>query len=236
MKIALIKWLPAVVLALAIVASSCTKEDVTSDNDLDTISLESRGGHHNGDAISVDSLPSVILDYINANYADSIEIHRAFLTDEGNYIVVLSNHVALVFDANGNFVEEVTLTGHHHGGQGGGGHHHGTLIPVDSLASTITDYLTTNYPDSVTVVKAILRPDGTTLVILSNHVGVVFDANGNFVEEVTLPSGGGHGGPGNGGGDDDDDDNEDGGGHGGGGHGGGPGGGHGHGHGHGGGQ
>lgn len=233
MKVALIKWLPALALVLAVMVASCTKEDVTDITNLNTISLESRGGHHHGDAINVDSLPAGILDYINANYPDSLDIHRAFLTDEGNYIVILSNHVAVVFDANGNFVEEITLPSG--GGHGGPGGHNGTHIPVDSLSATITDYITANYPDSLEIHKAVLLPDGNTLVILSNHIGVVFDANGNFVEEITLPSGGGHGGPGNGGGNDDDDDDQ-GGGHGGGGHGGGPGGGgHGHGHGHGGG-
>ncbi|NUQ22835.1 MAG: PepSY-like domain-containing protein [Saprospiraceae bacterium] len=233
MKVALIKWLPALSLVLAMMVASCTKEDVTDISNLDSISLESRGGHHHGDAINVDSLPAGILDYINANYPDSLDIHRAFLTDEGNYIVILSNHVAVVFDADGNFVEEIVLTGHHHGGQGGHGGHHGTLIPVDSLSATITDYINANYPDSLEILKAVLLPNGNTLVVLSNHTGVVFDANGNFVEEVTLPTGGGHGGHGNGGGNDDDNDDDDdqGGGHGGGGHGGG----HGHGHGHGGG-
>lgn len=191
--------MPALGLAFVVFAFfSCNKDAFTSSTDdtLSSLGLESRGPGAHGTPISVDSLPASILEYIIANYPDSVTIVRAAVTDEGNYAVLLSNHVVVVFDADGNFVEEIILTegGHHGGGHHGGSGHHGTPIDIDSLSSVITDYINANYPDTLEILHAGISPDGNTVVVLSNHVVVVFDADGNFIEEIVLTGHpGGHG-------------------------------------------
>lgn len=206
MKRKFLGWMPALGLAFVLFAFfSCNKDAFNSsaDDTLSSLGLESRGPGAHGTPVSIDSLPASILEYIITNYPDSVTIVRAALTDEGNYAVLLSNHVVVVFDADGNFVEEIILPegGHHGGGHHGGPGHHGTPIDVDSLSSVITDYINANYPDSLEILHAGISPDGNTVVVLSNHVVVVFDADGNFVEEIVLT---GH--PGGNGGDGDHGD------------------------------
>ncbi|RMG87566.1 MAG: hypothetical protein D6714_02105 [Bacteroidetes bacterium] len=59
------------------------------------------GGGHGGNVIAPSDLPAVITDYISANHADAT-IEKAFVKDNGNYFVRLSDHTKLVFDADGN--------------------------------------------------------------------------------------------------------------------------------------
>ena len=136
--------------ALTISITSCGKENISNlvgddllveqlniAGEIDEGILASASGIETRDyeVIPVDSLPTSILDYVAANYPDSVTIVKAILTHSGKYVVGLSNGIVLVFDANGNFVKILPKKwkkkhGHGHGnghghGQDSTGHGHG---------------------------------------------------------------------------------------------------------------
>jgi hypothetical protein len=137
-------------------------------------------GHEHPDAISIDSLPAIIVDYISTNYPEDT-IKRAKLREDGTYWVGLESHTILVFDADGNFVMETTAEDHSCGGHG-----HGQDVAVEDLPTAITDYITANYPtatierakykENEKYVVGVLLGDGTKKLL-------VFDAEGNFLFE-----------------------------------------------------
>lgn len=65
-------------------------------------------------AMDIADLPAVITDYIASNYPDAT-IVKAGTDADGNYGVVLDSEIALIFDADGVFVEEKTY--HNHNGE-----------------------------------------------------------------------------------------------------------------------
>lgn len=75
-----------------------------------------------------------------------------------------------------------------------------TEVAVADLSTSITDYITVNYPDA-TIDRAGTDPEGNFLVGVSfsdgSHTGLKFDVSGTFVEEKQKPKGG-KGGPGGG--------------------------------------
>lgn len=146
-------------------------------------------------AIEVSALPATVTDYIAATYAGAT-IENAGTLPNGNYVVkILVDGVPtrLVFDANGNFVEE--LSGPPAGG--GGQHPHPTPIEVSALPTTVTDYITATYAGA-TIEKAGTLDNGQYIVLIlvdGQPTGLVFNADGSFVEELPAPpAGGGHGG------------------------------------------
>ncbi len=135
-----------------------------------------------GEEIDPSELPATVTDYITANYPDS-SIEGARQSDKG-YGVKLDSGVVVIFDADGNFLKERT------GKPNGGGH--GTEIDPSELPTTITDYITANYPDAN--IEGARQSDKGYGVKLDSGVVVIFDADGNFVKERTgKPNGGGHG-------------------------------------------
>ena len=131
-----------------------------------------------GDTIAIADLPQSVLDYISENYSDA-EIKRAKQRENGDFWVGLDDHTVLIFDTDGNFIEEAELT---HGPKG---HKKGTVIDVADLPQSVTDYLAENYP-GVEIKKAILKDDGEYVVKLldgETRIVAVFDADGNFLFE-----------------------------------------------------
>ncbi len=131
-------------------------------------------GGCNASMIPVDELPEAITTYIAENYPDA-EIRGA--RERGDLIVVgISGHVMLVFDSEGNFIEEAQVV--HHG--------HGTPLEIEELPTAITDYISTNYAGAE-IKKAFEVRDGENIVVglLLNdeRVLVIFDAEGNFIME-----------------------------------------------------
>lgn len=139
------------------------------------------GMGHRGTVVELADLPTTITDYIIANYPDA-ETKRAKTNDNtGNYFVLIKTddgRVVLKFDADGNFIEEVSCIHHGCGGI--------TQIDIADLPTTITDYITTNYP-TADIQKAGQKTNsgnyGVVLNIDGDRVIVVFDADGNFLFE-----------------------------------------------------
>ena len=139
------------------------------------------GMGHRGTRVELTDLPTSITDYITANYPDA-ETKRAKTNDNnGNYYVLIitdDGRVVLKFDADGNFIEEVSCIHHGCGGI--------TQIDIADLPTTITDYITANYPNA-DIQKAGQKTNsgnyGVVLNIDGNRVIVVFDEDGNFLFE-----------------------------------------------------
>ena len=193
------------------------------------------GGCLHGDSVDVATLPAAIADYVAANYPDAT-ISAAVVKFSGNFAVELSDGNILFFDVDGNYIATCGAWDGGPGGPVGPGcdsmhmdHDSldwqadcltGDAVDVAALPQVILDGIAANAPEGVTIVSAVVKPNGDYAVELSNGAVLIFDAEGNFEHPCGGP-GGGHGGPGGGHG-------GPGGGHGGpgGGHGG-PGGGHG---------
>ena len=122
--------------------------------------------------VAVSDLPQSILDFIAEEY-DGKTAREAWLTDEGEYVVVMGRQLYLIFDNDGNFVEEYNER-----------EHRGDRDPIDvsELPQSVLDYLAANYPDAE-IKKAFTNEDGEYIVKLDNRMVVIFDANGNFVDE-----------------------------------------------------
>lgn len=95
-------------------------------------------GHHWGELVDVEDLPVTITDYITENYPDS-EIRRAKLRGE-RYIVLVEGPVVLVFDIDGNFIEERNILFHCL--------RHCQRIEFEELSDVIATYVTDNYADA----------------------------------------------------------------------------------------
>jgi len=157
------------------------------------------------DSIAESALPASVSDYLSSNYS-GFTFGKAFsIVDNSGtttgYVVVIyysGNPVGIQFDQSGAFVKvleqrekgDLDERGWHRGGrfEKRGGYGIDT-IAITSLPSTITAYLSTNYPGD-TLVKAFVNRDTSYLVLSRNNglFATVFDAAGNFVKRVQLPS------------------------------------------------
>lgn len=150
------------------------------------------GGGHLPTPIDISALPATITDYVTANYAGST-IDKAGTQANGNYVVLVVNSdgtkVALLFDADGNFLQVLP---NHPAGHGGGGHNHLIPTPIDvsALPATVTDYVTANYAGG-TIDKAGTQANGNYVVLVVNSdgtkVALLFDADGNFIQVLPAP-------------------------------------------------
>lgn len=133
-----------------------------------------RRGHRGGcEPLDSTELAQPILDYIATNYPDA-SIRRAKEDKEGNFIVGLSTHIFLVFDSEGNFVEEQEFV-----------RRRGEAVALEDLPTAITDYITTNYPDAE-IKAAFTKNDTYGVGIITSddeRKVLVFDSEGNFIKE-----------------------------------------------------
>lgn len=195
------KFRNLIFIASTIIISSCSKENNTS-------------SEHD---ISVSQLSEKIVNYVDNNYPDAYISSAVLVTNSAaNTIVRLNTTEELAFNTNDNFLGNGSQfhaeNGHQHNGshghgggfgvghggghgQGGGqGHCHGfehgdfDEIPIDSLSSTITGYISTNYP-SYQILHAERDSScavGSVIEIVINTTGVeplklFFDATGNYI-------------------------------------------------------
>ena len=136
-----------------------------------------RGGKHRrdrGEAIDIAALPASITAYIRTNYA-GVTIDRARIHPERGYMVKLSNDIIVLFDVDGNYVDEHPFI-----------YHHGNHINIDiaDLSTLITDYISTAYPDAT--IKVAFEKEERIMVGLEENgdrLMLVFDKDGNFIEE-----------------------------------------------------
>jgi len=143
--------------------------------DLDALLDDHDEDDEDWDEIPLDSLPQSILDYVTANYPNST-IEEAVVCPDNNHIIVfLDTDEALEFDADGNFVGVFD--------EDDWDDEEWDEIPLDSLPEAVTDYVTTNYPNS-TIEEAVVCPDNNHIIVfLDSGEALEFDADGNFVGE-----------------------------------------------------
>ncbi len=108
-------------------------------------------------SISLSSLPVGITQYVDNNYPDA-SVYQAVSMKHAQaaYILTLNTDEELAFNESGNYLgdgENYHNSGtrdKHHSHPGHHGGHHGNTtnhgIPIDSLSSSITGYVTSNYP------------------------------------------------------------------------------------------
>lgn len=121
----------------------------------------------------VTEYPTAIDAYITQNYPNET-IEEVYLLDNGNYEASLTNETELLFDANGQFIEEIIEDEMDEDEE--------DEEEVTEWPAAIDDYITQNYPDAM-IEKVELEDDGSYEVELDNGVEVYFDADGNFLEE-----------------------------------------------------
>ncbi len=168
----------------------------TSLDSMATCHSDSMGGHHGrhghggpgGDhptgncggvdsLLEVNTLPADIQAYVTTIYGESAVIEHAKTNLNGQYVVEITGHVILIFDASGTFVEAANLV---HACEG----HHGTPIAIADLVQPITDYLAANYAGAEIKVAFQKGSDKIIVGLLYNGARtiLIFDATGNFLE------------------------------------------------------
>ncbi len=129
-------------------------------------------------------LPPTIQDYLDENYS-GVGIYELWLTDTGEYILLLENDMVLIFNGGGEFILAFDLADilGDEDFEGEEWEDWDEVNPAD-LPQSIRDYLATNYPDA-TIEEAYVDPEtGEYIVILDTGICVIFDKDGNFLEEI----------------------------------------------------
>lgn len=120
------------------------------------------------------SLPQPILDYITANHAGE-ELDIAGLNaEDGEYVIVFESGLVLIFDTDGNYIEEFTEDDYDE-----------DLDEVDptTLPQAISDYLASNHADASIDEAFKDSEESEYIIILDTDIIVIFDLDGNFIEE-----------------------------------------------------
>lgn len=167
-----------VLLALAVVGfmTSCEK---SLEEDFNVSDIQSGSITNNSSDDSLEVIPPAIQTYIDTNYPGLIIVKAEVETDPANpavaFEVELNDGTDVYFDIDGNFLFDEAPSG-----SGGGGGGSGTNIPIASLPTIITDYVTLNYPDAI-ITEAKVQDNGVYKVELNNGLELYFDASGNFL-------------------------------------------------------
>ncbi len=128
-------------------------------------------------------LSQSIQDYLNNNYP-GVEIEELWLTETGEYIILLENDMVVIFNASGELIIAFDLGEILEGGDFDDDEWDWEDIDPADLPQGILDYIATNYPDA-TIEEAGKDPEtGEYIIVLDNGLCVIFDADGNFVEEI----------------------------------------------------
>ena len=125
--------------------------------------------------LAADDLPPAVVDYVSENYP-SETITKAWLDENGGYVVLLRNRTALRFDNAGNHTETIEEAGRRKRRP------ELTAIATEDLPEAISLYLADNYADFA-IERAGTDAEGQYYVKLAEGPLVIFDAQGNFVEE-----------------------------------------------------
>ncbi|MFY0594638.1 PepSY-like domain-containing protein [Roseivirga sp.] len=129
--------------------------------------------------VEVSSLPQPILDYLSANHAeDNVDI-AGLNAEDGEYVIVLESGVVLIFDTDGNFIEQYTEDDYDD---------FDDLEEVDtgSLPQAIIDYVAANYSDATINEAFIDNEEEEYVIILDTDLVLIFDLQGNFIEAFDL--------------------------------------------------
>ena len=129
--------------------------------------------------VAAEELPNSALELLDIDYFGTY-IDEVLEARGLGFEVTLSDLSKVYFDEDGD-----CLNGTEKGGKKGkkkGGKDRGEAIDIADLSTTITDYITANYPDA-TIDGARTHPDKGYMVKLSTDLIVLFDLDGNFVDE-----------------------------------------------------
>lgn len=158
------------------------------------------------DSIAETDLPSAATAYLTDNYS-GYTFSKAFAVKNSwgqtaAFVAIIyynDRPVALLFDSTGNSVR--VLEQRERGDLDGKGWHNGgrfcdrdglqrDTVALSALPSSILIYMATNYPTD-TLLKAFQDRGDSSIAILSKNNGLfatIFDASGDFVKRVSLPS------------------------------------------------
>ena len=153
--------------------TSCEKEDMSSV--VNTSEINETSEARFSDSLVLD-YPVAIDEYVTQNYPDAT-IEEVTLLDDGNYEALLTTGTELLFDATGLFIEEVVEDE-----MGDGEEEEEEDMEVTEYPAAIDEYVALNYPDAM-IDGVELEEDGSYEVELDNEVELLFDADGNFLEE-----------------------------------------------------
>lgn len=139
--------------------------------------LDGYVGNFEDDFEEVDfaALPQVILDYIASNHADEALDIAGMNAEDGEYVIVFESGLVLIFDTDGNFIESFTEDDYDDD----------DLEEVDAatLPQAILDYLVSNHADATIDDAFKDSEEGEYIIILDTDIIVIFDLDGNFIEE-----------------------------------------------------
>ncbi|GAB5525166.1 MAG: hypothetical protein Roseis2KO_30380 [Roseivirga sp.] len=125
--------------------------------------------------IDIANLPQAILDYVAANYPTATIDDADVNTEDGSFAIFLDTDLVLIFDKDGNFLEEMNEDDYDEDDLD-------EIDPAD-LPQAIKDYIAANHA-SATIEEAESDPeDGTIYVLLDSGLVLVFDANGTYLDE-----------------------------------------------------
>ena len=145
--------------------------------------------------IKLEDLCQGAKDYAAANYA-GYELKKALKRDSAGvitYIVLLvkpgTQPVALVFDADCNFVKVAELPFCHGKGGHGKGHGKGTPVDLTTIPTTVTDFLAASYSGFTISKAALIEGKGDQRYVVEIVSGtekkvLLFDKNWVFVKEL----------------------------------------------------
>ena len=155
------------------------------------------------DSIAASALPDTVTSFLANNYAGYLFKTAFEIKDSagtvGGYVVIISFNgkpVGLLFDATGNLQKvleqrewgDINGDGWHHGGRfdDRDGKHRDT-IPLSSLPSAVSSYMSSNYP-SDTLIRAYRNRDSSQFIISKNDglFATLFSSSGVFVKRVSL--------------------------------------------------
>lgn len=125
--------------------------------------------------IDIANLPQAILDYVAANYPTATIDDADVNTEDGSFAIFLDTDLVLIFDRDGNFLEAMNEDDFDEDDLD-------EIDPAD-LPQAVKDYIAANHA-SATIEEAGIDPeDGTIYVLLDSDLVLVFDANGNYLDE-----------------------------------------------------
>jgi hypothetical protein len=178
-------WLLLPVLLL-FVACEPAADDTTADDEL----IESLLLADTQEEVALTALPPAMQEELETNHFDTY-VDFVFRVPGRGFIVQLGNGETLFCTENGRplwfrgpFAGRGLFPHHPHGPCFRAARRFGEPVAVEDLATTITDYITANYPDAE--IRRAKERAGNTLVLITGPTVLRFDETGTFVGEVDV--------------------------------------------------
>lgn len=125
----------------------------------------------------VTTVPAAILTYVTNNHPNEM-VEEAWLTDTGEYIVLLDDETVLVFNSSEQFVISFNLEAYADSFEDDF-----EEVDADSLPQTILDYLLANHAGVVIDIAGLNAEDEEYIVVLESGLVLIFDKKGTLLDE-----------------------------------------------------